>query len=164
MNDRWLSVDEIAEYLGVSKDTVYTWVTGKGMPGQGGAFLENSSGRTWTSGSAPGVRLALRTSWPTRSRTRMAKASKKKATSEVTALEEGKILDYITGKPLKDSAKEQVRQRIARAPRMRRGPPSQARRPRHLPRRNWWNRRQMLPNQKSRKWWRPGRATTFFSA
>lgn len=45
----------------------------------------------------------------------MAKASKKKATSEITALEEGKILDYITGKPLKDSAKEQVRQRIARA-------------------------------------------------
>lgn len=40
--------------------------------------------------------------------------SKKKA-SEVTALEEGKILDYITGKPLKDGAKEQVRQRIARA-------------------------------------------------
>ncbi len=39
----------------------------------------------------------------------------KKEASEVTALEEGKILDYITGKPLKDSAKEQVRQRIARA-------------------------------------------------
>jgi type I restriction enzyme M protein len=34
---------------------------------------------------------------------------------EVAALEEGKILDYITGKPLKDSPKEQVRQRIARA-------------------------------------------------
>ena len=33
MDDRWLSVDEMAEYLGVSKDTVYTWVTGKGMPG-----------------------------------------------------------------------------------------------------------------------------------
>lgn len=33
MDDRWLSVDEIAEYLGVAKDTVYTWVTGKGMPG-----------------------------------------------------------------------------------------------------------------------------------
>jgi excisionase family DNA binding protein len=30
---RWLSVDEIAEYLGVSKDTIYTWVTSKGMPG-----------------------------------------------------------------------------------------------------------------------------------
>ena len=33
MEDRWLSVDEIAEYLGVSRDTVYTWVTAKGMPG-----------------------------------------------------------------------------------------------------------------------------------
>src|SRR5215470_16557831 len=33
MQDRWLSVDEIAEYLGVSKDTVYGWVTHKGMPG-----------------------------------------------------------------------------------------------------------------------------------
>ena len=32
MEDRWLSVDEIAEYLGVSKDTVYTWINAKGMP------------------------------------------------------------------------------------------------------------------------------------
>jgi len=30
--ERWLSVDEIADYLGVSKDTVYTWITGRGMP------------------------------------------------------------------------------------------------------------------------------------
>lgn len=33
MDDRWLSVDEIAEYLGVAKDTIYTWVTNKDMPG-----------------------------------------------------------------------------------------------------------------------------------
>jgi excisionase family DNA binding protein len=33
LNDRWFSVDEMAEYLGVSKDTVYAWVTTKGMPG-----------------------------------------------------------------------------------------------------------------------------------
>jgi excisionase family DNA binding protein len=33
MSDRWLSADEIASYLGVTKDTVYTWVTSKGMPG-----------------------------------------------------------------------------------------------------------------------------------
>lgn len=33
MDDRWLSVDEIAEYLGVARDTVYTWATSKGMPG-----------------------------------------------------------------------------------------------------------------------------------
>jgi excisionase family DNA binding protein len=33
MDDRWLSVDEISDYLGVAKDTIYTWVTSKGMPG-----------------------------------------------------------------------------------------------------------------------------------
>ncbi len=32
MEDRWLSVEEIAEYLGVSKDTVYAWIDAKGMP------------------------------------------------------------------------------------------------------------------------------------
>lgn len=31
--DRWLSVGEIAEYLGISKDTVYAWITNKGFPG-----------------------------------------------------------------------------------------------------------------------------------
>ena len=33
MTDRWISVEEITEYLGVSKDTVYSWLTNKGMPG-----------------------------------------------------------------------------------------------------------------------------------
>ena len=28
-----MSVDEITEYFGVSKDTVYAWITKKGMPG-----------------------------------------------------------------------------------------------------------------------------------
>lgn len=32
MSDRWLSVEEIAEHLGVSKDTVYTWISKKNMP------------------------------------------------------------------------------------------------------------------------------------
>ena len=27
MTDRWLSVEEIAEHLGISKDTVYAWIT-----------------------------------------------------------------------------------------------------------------------------------------
>jgi excisionase family DNA binding protein len=31
--DRWMSVEEIADHLGVSKDTVYTWVAAKRMPG-----------------------------------------------------------------------------------------------------------------------------------
>lgn len=32
MSEAWLSVEDIAEHLGVSKDTVYTWVANKGMP------------------------------------------------------------------------------------------------------------------------------------
>jgi len=32
MKDRWLSVDEIGEYLGVKRDTVYKWISDKGMP------------------------------------------------------------------------------------------------------------------------------------
>ena len=31
-DDRWLSVDEIAEYLGVKRDTVYKWIGRKEMP------------------------------------------------------------------------------------------------------------------------------------
>ncbi len=32
MPHRWLSVEEIAEYLGVSKDTVYAWISKRNMP------------------------------------------------------------------------------------------------------------------------------------
>jgi len=32
MTERWLSVDEIAEHLGVSRDTIYNWISGKKMP------------------------------------------------------------------------------------------------------------------------------------
>lgn len=32
MEDRWLSVEEIAAYLGVQPDTIYKWVSRKGMP------------------------------------------------------------------------------------------------------------------------------------
>lgn len=34
MDDRWLSVGEIAEYLGISKDTVYAWIASKCLPGR----------------------------------------------------------------------------------------------------------------------------------
>jgi len=33
MTERWLSVEEIADYLGVSKDTIYAWREKKGLPG-----------------------------------------------------------------------------------------------------------------------------------
>lgn len=32
MSERWLSVEEMAGYLGVSKDTVYAWISKKNMP------------------------------------------------------------------------------------------------------------------------------------
>jgi excisionase family DNA binding protein len=32
MEDRWLSVDEIAGHLGVSRDTVYRWIDHRGLP------------------------------------------------------------------------------------------------------------------------------------
>lgn len=32
MNDRWLSVDEVSEHLGVKRDTVYKWINDKGLP------------------------------------------------------------------------------------------------------------------------------------
>ena len=30
--DRWLSVDEISEYLGVKRDSIYKWISEKAMP------------------------------------------------------------------------------------------------------------------------------------
>jgi len=38
--ERWLSVDEIAEYLGVKRDTVYKWITRKNLPA-------HKAGRLW---------------------------------------------------------------------------------------------------------------------
>lgn len=32
MDDRWLSVDDIGEYLGIKRDTVYKWIREKGLP------------------------------------------------------------------------------------------------------------------------------------
>lgn len=40
MGDRWLSVDEISKYLGVSNDTVYRWIDRHKMPA-------HKMGRLW---------------------------------------------------------------------------------------------------------------------
>jgi excisionase family DNA binding protein len=32
MEDRWLSVDEVAEHLGIKRDTVYKWIVRNGLP------------------------------------------------------------------------------------------------------------------------------------
>ncbi len=40
MEDRWLSVDDIAAYLGIKRDTVYRWISVRNMPG-------HKIGRLW---------------------------------------------------------------------------------------------------------------------
>jgi excisionase family DNA binding protein len=40
MHDRWLSVEEIALYLGVSRDTIYSWVGKTDFP-------SHKVGRLW---------------------------------------------------------------------------------------------------------------------
>ena len=40
MENRWLSVDEIAEHLGIKRDTVYRWISERQMPG-------HKIGRLW---------------------------------------------------------------------------------------------------------------------
>jgi excisionase family DNA binding protein len=40
MDVRWLSVEEIARHLGVSRDTVYKWIERKNLPG-------HKIGRLW---------------------------------------------------------------------------------------------------------------------
>ena len=40
IEDRWLSVEEMAKYLGVSNDTVYRWIDGHNMPA-------HKMGRLW---------------------------------------------------------------------------------------------------------------------
>ena len=40
MDDRWLSVEEIAKHLGISRDTVYKWLERRGLPG-------HKIGRLW---------------------------------------------------------------------------------------------------------------------
>ena len=38
---RWLSVDEVAEHLGVPRDTIYRWIDRRGLPA-------HKVGRFWT--------------------------------------------------------------------------------------------------------------------
>ncbi len=45
-SDRWLSVDEIAAYLGVKRYTIYKWIERKKHAGpQGRQFMEVPKGR-----------------------------------------------------------------------------------------------------------------------
>lgn len=39
-SSRWMSVDEVAEHLGVKRDTVYKWIERRGLPA-------HKAGRLW---------------------------------------------------------------------------------------------------------------------
>ncbi len=39
-NERWVTVDEVAGHLGVTRDSVYRWMNSKGLPA-------HRVGRTW---------------------------------------------------------------------------------------------------------------------
>ena len=45
----------------------------------------------------------------------MAPVQRRRGPAQVTALEEGQVVDYITGEAIKETEKEKVRQRIVRA-------------------------------------------------
>ena len=45
MDDRWLSLKEIAEYLGARRETIYKWIENKNMPGHR-TQLEIQEGRS----------------------------------------------------------------------------------------------------------------------
>ena len=51
--DRWFSVDEIAEYLGVKRDTLYKWIARKQMPA-------HKVGRLWKFNEPVTIMLKLR--------------------------------------------------------------------------------------------------------
>ena len=66
---RWISVAEVAEHLGVARDTVYRWIDTKGMPAHRvGRFWKfqlseidawvKSGGADVSNGSSPKERLA----------------------------------------------------------------------------------------------------------
>lgn len=40
VSDRWLSVEEIADYLGIKRDTVYKWIARRALP-------SHKVGRLW---------------------------------------------------------------------------------------------------------------------
>ena len=40
VDDRWISVEEVAAYLGVKRDTIYKWINRRNMPA-------HKAGRLW---------------------------------------------------------------------------------------------------------------------
>ena len=43
MEERWLSMKEISEYLGVTRETIYKWIEDREMPGHAWENSGNSN-------------------------------------------------------------------------------------------------------------------------
>jgi len=56
MPEPWLSADDIAAYLGVTKDTVYAWIAEKGMPAHKVGRLWKFQATSLGDDLAPGAR------------------------------------------------------------------------------------------------------------
>ena len=59
IEDRWLSVEEIAAYRGVKRDTVYKWIERKAMPAHKLAGFGNSEKIRQISGSVTAGEVIL---------------------------------------------------------------------------------------------------------
>ena len=62
MQERWMSVREIAAHLGVNRDTIYKWIERKKMP----AHKVGRSGSFWIQGGSMGQRRksgSIRSKW-----------------------------------------------------------------------------------------------------
>jgi excisionase family DNA binding protein len=71
MEDRWLSVSEIALYLGIKRDTVYKWIDRRAMPShkvgrlwkfrkeEVDAWVCSGGAASWTGGTGSGEEQAI---------------------------------------------------------------------------------------------------------
>jgi len=59
-NDRWLSVEEIADHLGVKRDTIYKWIDRKSLPAHKVSSLwkfQKAEVDAWVRSGTPVARL-----------------------------------------------------------------------------------------------------------
>ena len=56
----WVSVDQIAEHLGVTRDSIYRWIDRKGLPAHRVGRLWKFQVPRWITGCAPVVPMSMR--------------------------------------------------------------------------------------------------------
>lgn len=56
MTEPWVSVEQIAEHLGVTRDSIYRWIDHKGLPAHRVGRLWKFKAPRWMTGCAPAAR------------------------------------------------------------------------------------------------------------